>query len=1478
MDTDDAIVLLAAAPATAYREYLYRPGGQLARWIADWFEVVAMPGQRIGQELREGDVLLEVTLGRIGPGRCVTLEAPALELVAMRPSLAPGKLVLRPRKRVEMTEPLPVEPTVDSRDTDLDGRIGEGPPYSQLLATTLPPVPPPTGDYGTADEPSADAERIAGTLEGVDADHEPGGNDTEDRSPVEGDAGFRVPDRTAENWTARAEQFVADQAAQFPAVKTTGGGRGVDARDYVDHVACGHPSEEAPTDGWARGAEMTQVRPPDAVDEGWWQGGERESPFALGRAHDEAAQAPVEAEASGPDAASRRPDGIDVYSGNALPPWSAIKQAGISFIIHKCSERLPNGAVVLDNKPDARSFRLRWEESRASGLIRGSYHYYRHKDRARGSVQADAVAGQVRRLGPGDLAPSLDFENAAVVTGNAEPDTDVWRTELEAFLDTLEVKLGRTPLVYTSGSAWDSHIRRAAASPEFAHFAKYPLWQKSYAGPRFVGGIDLDNAPHPITPVFTEAAANRAESQYRIRQSIRPVPARIAPWQDWTFFQYSPFTPKSLLHNPFELLIDFDTYNGTVYGLRGLADLGRTGVAITAVGAVAAHCEIDQHVHLMREGAAGTWADVDLMDGALPAVGADPVLLGTGAGVVLCFRSDDRVVEAAQPVPGASWDVTDLSGIAGATAWHDPRAILAGGQRFVVFAGQDDDWHLLTRDQAGSWTAAHLLSEARRSGVVPVPPSSGQPALYVTAASPAPRVVGRAGPSGELLELALGARGWEATSLNATVTGPQGPPPAATYSPCIYQTAAETFIVYRAVRGQLWQIARGARRAANISAAAPGSVAAAGHPACFALRDEAHVVYRGVDQGIHELSFRDGTWSARRLPCDGPAASDPACTADGSMALAAFRGMDGMIRVLRFDGSAWTCAHKVRSRLAAGGTTPAEPTGTEAVAVSLAYQHGEHHVDRLTDLVFFGRHPELSGRALRADEKALSSEWLAIRDGVVRPAVAALAQTAAPPQATAQHRRPDAGLREEAPADETPSATVPAGTDEPGESADVFEAEEFARHALYAAVAEEVPGQADAGTQTPGTPGSGARPPVLTATQLRRAWRNDEGAGSRMVPLRFSEGWTTLVNPVTIDAWRALEQALTAAGYRAGQVRGYSDRGICGQATRSLHAYGLAIDIDDGHPACNAYRATPDGRPVRFSSAASQEERCDDVRRRTADTSFTPGQVAAVEAIQTVDGHQVFAWGGRWPTAKATMHFQINVTPAELARGIRPGTAPPTAPVPGAPDSGGPWPAMHEEAAATIERGLEFLAKWGRNASPFKIAHLYLKLNWDGLKYWNDVRKAAAKGHALLDRVDVLERGARVLKKAVDELSAAEAGMPGYPLESADVAGHVMVSQAELEYVRRYYEAASVIQSESMSARIELDQAIAGWDAVVEQANETSDFTRQAAWEAITELDLRFSKEGSGFRAFLVNARDAAVRTEDWAAWKRHTAADILGN
>jgi len=118
MDTEDPILLLAAAPAIAYREYLYRPDGQLADWIDGRFDVVARPGEHIGQRLQEGDVLLEVALGRLSPGRCNILAARDLQLMAPGQWLAHGQLVLRPRRRVETSEPLPVEPAGQDDTTD----------------------------------------------------------------------------------------------------------------------------------------------------------------------------------------------------------------------------------------------------------------------------------------------------------------------------------------------------------------------------------------------------------------------------------------------------------------------------------------------------------------------------------------------------------------------------------------------------------------------------------------------------------------------------------------------------------------------------------------------------------------------------------------------------------------------------------------------------------------------------------------------------------------------------------------------------------------------------------------------------------------------------------------------------------------------------------------------------------------------------------------------------------------------------------------------------------------------------------------------------------------------------------------------------------------------------------------------------------------------------------------------------------------
>jgi hypothetical protein len=183
-----------------------------------------------------------------------------------------------------------------------------------------------------------------------------------------------------------------------------------------------------------------------------------------------------------------------------------------------------------------------------------------------------------------------------------------------------------------------------------------------------------------------------------------------------------------------------------------------------------------------------------------------------------------------------------------------------------------------------------------------------------------------------------------------------------------------------------------------------------------------------------------------------------------------------------------------------------------------------------------------------------------------------------------------------------------------------------------------------------GTAAAPARGRVRSTRQLRQAWADDRCRDDRMVSVRIL-GRSTPANRRTVEAWAALDRVLRQTSYETKSVWVYNCRDIAGTTSPSLHSYGLAVDID---PKWNPNRRTPDRRLVRFSTGATQQDRLADVRRGSADTVFTTDQVAAVEAIRTVDGHQVFTWGGRWATTKDTMHFQLNVTPEELARGIAP--------------------------------------------------------------------------------------------------------------------------------------------------------------------------------------------------------------------------------
>ena len=63
-------------------------------------------------------------------------------------------------------------------------------------------------------------------------------------------------------------------------------------------------------------------------------------------------------------------------------------------------------------------------------------------------------------------------------------------------------------------------------------------------------------------------------------------------------------------------------------------------------------------------------------------------------------------------------------------------------------------------------------------------------------------------------------------------------------------------------------------------------------------------------------------------------------------------------------------------------------SGQQTQAITEAVRNGQTDVDRLTDMVFYARHPELNGQKVRPNARMLALEWMRIRATLVRPAVA----------------------------------------------------------------------------------------------------------------------------------------------------------------------------------------------------------------------------------------------------------------------------------------------------------------------------------------------------------------------------------------------------------------------------------------------------------------------------------------------------------
>jgi lysozyme len=211
-------------------------------------------------------------------------------------------------------------------------------------------------------------------------------------------------------------------------------------------------------------------------------------------------------------------EGIDVSEYQGNINWPAVAASGRAFAIARINDGSHNDPYWAAN----------WNGIKAAGMIRGAYQFFRP-----GSdpiVQANKVIAAVGVLGPGDLPVMLDIE-----ANDGQP-ASVVVARAHQWVDAVRAGTGRDPVVYTYKSFWDVQC----------------------------GGVsDFNTLPFAIA-------------------AYGPVCPNIpAPWDHWTFFQYSSTGSVPGIGGN----VDLDKFNGTQAELETFASGGITADNCTGLEA-----------------------------------------------------------------------------------------------------------------------------------------------------------------------------------------------------------------------------------------------------------------------------------------------------------------------------------------------------------------------------------------------------------------------------------------------------------------------------------------------------------------------------------------------------------------------------------------------------------------------------------------------------------------------------------------------------------------------------------------------------------------------------------------------------------------------------------------------------------------------------------------------------------------------------
>ena len=308
-------------------------------------------------------------------------------------------------------------------------------------------------------------------------------------------------------------------------------------------------------------------------------------------------------------------EGVDVSDYDGAVDWTQLKSSGRAFGIAKATE----GASFTDTE-----FATNWSAMKSAGIVRSAYHFF-HCD-ADPATQASFFLGVMGALEPGDLPPSLDFEDTTTCTAGAGVSMAI------EWLDAVASATGTLPILYTSVnvlSGFDD-VQSLAGHAQ--------LWVASR-------GVTCPNLPMPFTA--------------------------------WSFWQYSLTGTAPGLPNS-DGMADLDQFNGDMSALLALTVGGSsTSASSSASGAGAPAC--------MVGGIAGTCIDTSVC-ATMPGYVATPGFCPGPADEQCCTPTGDASSGSSASSSGAGGGGGSAGG-AGAASGRGGAAASPAGHTPGVSAG-----------------------------------------------------------------------------------------------------------------------------------------------------------------------------------------------------------------------------------------------------------------------------------------------------------------------------------------------------------------------------------------------------------------------------------------------------------------------------------------------------------------------------------------------------------------------------------------------------------------------------------------------------------------------------------------------------------------------------------------------------------------------------------------------------------------------